>query len=91
MRPRPVLLISKPWFDPEPIGWALMITSAENAGWPDDLSLLERFAECGLPEPSVVRVAKLSTVSLADAPALGRLPNDLWAGVKDRLRTILAL
>lgn len=61
--------------------WALMITSAENRGWPGDIPLLERHAECGLPVPSVVRTEKIATLDARHATALGILPGDLWREV----------
>lgn len=69
-----------------PLGWSLMITSAANAGWPDDISLEERFAECGLPVPCVIRTAKIATVDLSSAPVLGALPGDIWAEVRAKLQ-----
>ncbi len=65
--------------------WTLMITSASNRGWPDDVSLEHRYAECGLPEPSVIRVAKVSTVEAATARPLGKLPADIFGEVKARV------
>lgn len=41
--------------------WVVMITSAKNSGWADDVAVkdLER---AGLPAPSVVRPAKIATL-----------------------------
>jgi hypothetical protein len=36
--------------------WAMMITSAENRGWPGDI-LVTDIRQAGLPAPSVVRTA----------------------------------
>jgi mRNA interferase MazF len=75
---------------PVPLFWAVMITSAENRGWPDDVSLLDRYAECGLKIPCVIRCGKIATFEAAAAAAIGRLPEDLLADVRRVLNTILA-
>jgi len=92
LRPRPALLItSEPLGGPAPLGWVLMITSAANAAWPDDISLEERFAECGLPIPCRIRTAKVATVDLTVAAPMGSLPSDLWALVRQTLAGRLTL
>ena len=68
-----------------------MITSAANAGWPDDISLEERYAECALPVPCVVRSAKIATVDVKSAALMGRLPHDLFAQVMNRVTGKLGL
>lgn len=62
--------------------WVLMITSAENRGWRGDVALDDRFAECGLPVPCVVRTAKIATVETARARKQGRLLDDLLVEVR---------
>lgn len=52
--------------------WVLMITSAENRGWPGDVAV-SNMAEAGLPAPSVVRTAKIATIEAVDASKLGRI------------------
>ena len=52
--------------------WLLMITSAENRGWPDDVGILD-LDGAGLPAPSIVRPAKIATVDARDAQRLGTL------------------
>jgi mRNA interferase MazF len=49
-----------------------MITSAENRGWPGDVTI-SNLASAGLPVPSVVRTAKIATIEVADATKLGRV------------------
>ena len=61
--------------------WVLMITSAANSGWRGDISLVERFEECGLSVPCVVRTAKITTVEAGKARKSGALPEDIWAEV----------
>jgi mRNA interferase MazF len=87
---RPALVVSgRPIGGPGPLFWAVMITSAENRGWPDDVSLLDRYAECGLKIPCVIRCGKVATFETAAAGAIGRLPEDLLAAVRRVLDTIL--
>lgn len=64
--------------------WVLMITSAENRGWPSDV-ILSDFGAAGLPAPSVVRTAKIAVVEARDAERLGALPGVDRPAVSDRL------
>lgn len=52
--------------------WVLMITSAENRGWPSDVPLSD-LGTAGLPSPSVVRTAKVTVIDCGDAERLGTL------------------
>ncbi|NYZ14654.1 type II toxin-antitoxin system PemK/MazF family toxin [Azospirillum sp. RWY-5-1] len=52
--------------------WVLMITSADNRGWPDDVAVSDHEA-AGLPVPSVVRTAKIAVIDSRDAERLGAL------------------
>jgi mRNA interferase MazF len=56
--------------------WVLMITSAENGGWPGDVAV-SNLALAGLPVPSVVRTAKIATIEASDATKLGRISASL--------------
>jgi mRNA interferase MazF len=88
---RPALVVSaRDIGGPGPLFWAVMITSAENRGWPDDVSLLDRHAECGLRIPCVIRCTKIATFEAARAGRIGRLPDDLLAEVRRTLNTIMA-
>ena len=51
--------------------WVVMITSAENRGWPDDVPVAN-LKLAGLPVPSLVRSAKIATIDASDASKLGR-------------------
>ena len=53
--------------------WLVMITSAENRGWPGDVGISDLRA-AGLPAPSIVRSAKIATVGARDTQQLGTLP-----------------
>jgi mRNA interferase MazF len=52
--------------------WVLMITSAENRPWPDDVPVAD-LAKAGLPAPSVIRTAKIATIEVGDAERLGKV------------------
>ena len=52
--------------------WVVMITSAENRGWPGDV-LVDDLGMAGLPAASVVRTAKIATIDARDAQRLGRI------------------
>lgn len=69
--------------------WVLMITSAENRRWRDDVTVSD-LAAAGLPAPSVVRSAKVATIEAGDAQRIGHLPIPDRAKVAARLRQTLA-
>ena len=71
--------------------WVVMITSAENRAWPDDVSLVDHYREVGLPAPSVVRSTKIATIEARHADRLGRLGDELWSEVASALRKHLGL
>ena len=52
--------------------WVAMITSAENRGWPGDVTV-GNLSLAGLPVTSVIRTAKIATIEAADATRLGRI------------------
>ena len=52
--------------------WVVMITSAENRGWPDDVPVAN-LQLAGLPVPSLIRSAKIATIDASDASKLGRV------------------
>jgi mRNA interferase MazF len=69
--------------------WLVMITSAENRGWPGDVSISDLRA-AGLPAPSIVRPAKIATVDTRDAERLGTLPGADRTAVAAGLSGILS-
>lgn len=71
-RPAVVVAAGDPLEDVHGLLWVAMVTSAENAGWPDDLEIAD-FAGKGLPGPSVIRPTKIATVSAVDAVKVGEL------------------
>ncbi len=87
---RPALVVSaRSVGGPGWLFWAVMITSAENRGWPDDVSLVDRYAECGLKIPCVIRCAKIATFEETHAGRIGRLPDDLLVDVRTILNAIM--
>jgi mRNA interferase MazF len=89
---RPALVVSAPHFDESAhLLWVVMITSAENRPWPGDVSLVQVFAECGLPAPSVIRPAKIATIEANHAEPIGMVPVSVLSQVDDILRHTLAL
>ena len=92
LRDRPALVVSV-----EPLGgdanllWVVMITSAANRGWPDDVSLESNYRECGLEVPCVIRTAKISTVEAIRVRKIGTLPSSLIATVQRMLRRQLGI
>ena len=71
---RPALVVSAPALEDRHHGllWVVMITSAENRGWPGDVAVRNQ-GMAGLPVASVVRTAKIATIEARDAQRLGRV------------------
>jgi mRNA interferase MazF len=87
---RPALVVSAPRLENRyGLIWVVMITSAENRGWPDDLPVT-RLADAGLPAPSVIRPAKIATIEAVQASRIGRISADLRRQVLVRTRQMLA-
>jgi mRNA interferase MazF len=69
--------------------WVLMITSAENRRWDDDI-VVSNLEEAGLPAPSVIRCAKIATIEAQDAERIGVVAHSDRKKVTARLARILA-
>lgn len=70
---RPALVVSTGGIDnAHGLLWVLMITSAENRGWPGDVAV-SNLRSAGLPAPSVIRTAKIATIQASDAASLGKI------------------
>jgi mRNA interferase MazF len=83
---RPALVISaNPLARDHGLLWVLMVTSAENRAWPSDVRVSDHLA-CGLPVASVVRTAKIATIDMRDAEALGKVMPEVLAAVFDHVR-----
>jgi len=66
--------------------WVVMITSAANRRWPDDLDLGDRYGDAGLPAPSVVRPSKIATIEAAATERIGQLDAARLAIVMETIR-----
>jgi mRNA interferase MazF len=64
--------------------WVVMITSAENGGWPGDVTV-SNLEQAGLPAPSVIRTAKIATIEVSDATKLGKIPAALLKQVVNKI------
>ena len=70
---RPALVVSRPALEERHgLLWVVMVTSAENRGWPGDVAV-DDLVVAGLPVASVVRTAKITTIEARDAQRLGRI------------------
>ncbi len=82
---RPALVVSNPSLEhAHNLLWVVMITSAENRGWPGDVSI-NALAGTGLPVPSVIRASKIATIDASDAMRLGTISDKLMQQVMERL------
>ena len=89
---RPALVVSQGGLgENRQLLWVVMITSAENRRWPDDVDLSGNYFEVGLPAPSLIRPTKIATIELADAEWLGQIPSEQMQHVSLVLRRQLAL
>ncbi len=87
---RPALVVSDgPLGDGDRLLWVVMITSADNRCWADDVSLAETYADAGLPAPSVIRPAKIATIDVAVATRLGRVDDERLARTMQAIRANL--
>ncbi|MEQ1440444.1 type II toxin-antitoxin system PemK/MazF family toxin [Fontimonas sp. SYSU GA230001] len=88
---RPALVIASDGLeDAHGLLWVLMVTSAENRGWPGDVSVTG-LVRAGLPVPSVVRTAKIATIEARDAEPLGRLGHANFVEVRRRVAATLRM
>ena len=82
---RPALVASLPSLEADHgLVWVVMITSAENRGWPDDVAI-DHLARAGLPAPSVIRPTKIATIDASDAIRLGKVSEALLQRVLRRI------
>jgi mRNA interferase MazF len=86
---RPALVISNRRLSSYGLIWVAMITSAENAPWPCDVTIAN-LARAGLPAPSVVRTAKIACIEPARIERLaGRLDKTTIKTVAQKLTGFL--
>jgi len=69
--------------------WVLMVTSAENRSWADDVAVSD-LTQAGLPAPSIVRTAKIATIEAKEAELIGTLPAADRSKVAEHLRRVLS-
>jgi mRNA interferase MazF len=83
---RPALVMSKPRLARvHGLVWVVMITSAANASWPDDIPI-DDLKRAGLSKPSVIRPTKIATVETTHVRPIG----EVGAGVGARVLAMLA-
>lgn len=87
---RPTLVIAAGFGDSHDLLWVSMITAAANRRWPDDVEI-DDHTTAGLPIPSVVRTAKIATISAGAAGYLGALPQVNIGEVLSVLRKRLSI
>ena len=88
---RPALVVSiRPIGPNNLVFWGIMITAAVNRGWPGDIGI-ERYHEYGLPIPSVIRTAKITTLETTGADRIGQVDPALLAEVRQVLVANLGL
>lgn len=68
--------------------WVIMITSAKNRGWPNDVPIVS-LENTGLPVESVVRTAKIATIEAKEAAVIGQVPISIRQTIKQHLMGIL--
>ncbi len=86
-----VILALPPSGSRHPLLWVMMITSLENRRWPGDIVIADLDA-AGLPEPSVIRLAKMVVIEQIAIERKGRLADgdaaSLRAGLNELLRPL---
>lgn len=88
---RPALVVSMPALeDRHGLLWVVMITSADNRGWPGDV-IVRDLNLAGLPVASLVRTAKIATLEVRDAQRLGRLSSAQMVAVRRHLGGTLGI
>lgn len=86
---RPALVISSRRLTPFGLVWVAMITSADNAPWPCDVTIAD-LARAGLPAASVVRTAKIACIEPARIERrAGRLDKAAAKAVAQKLNGFL--
>jgi mRNA interferase MazF len=89
LKRRPALVVSGPELLLEHgLAWVLMITSAANAPWPEDIAI-DDLRRAGLSKPCVIRPAKFTTIETATATPLGQVTPAVAAEVSATLRRLL--
>ncbi|WP_312857414.1 type II toxin-antitoxin system PemK/MazF family toxin [Aureimonas pseudogalii] len=74
-----------------PLLWVVMITGAGHEPWPDDVEVGPRHLEFGLPIPSRIRVAKITTAEARQAERVGNIDPGILEIVMARLARVLGM
>jgi mRNA interferase MazF len=83
--PRPAIVLTR-----KPVGprglliWTAMVTNAIRDDWPGDVAIPNAQA-LGLLIPSKVRTAKIYTSESAAASLIGRLDEETWVAVREKV------
>jgi mRNA interferase MazF len=86
---RPALVISNGAVDGDGrLLWVAMITAAANRPWTGDCPIAD-YGAAGLPIPSVVRAAKISTIQARDAQIIGTIDEKTKSRVLETIQSIL--
>lgn len=89
---RPALVIAAPSpADAPSLVWVLMITSAANRAWLDDVPLPQEGAITGLRSASIIRCRKITTIDAHRADRIGVAPADVMEQVLQHVRSFLGL
>jgi mRNA interferase MazF len=86
---RPALVVSAPLGPQGDLLWVLMITSAENREWPEDILIEAGRQEAGLPVASLIRPVKIATIDAAAASPIGRVSDAVLREVRGKLCRIM--
>ncbi len=87
---RPAMVVSGPSLEQtHGLLWVVMITSAENRGWPGDVPV-GKLSAAGLPVASLIRTAKIATIEAVDAARLGKVSAAVLKRVSELLAARLA-
>jgi mRNA interferase MazF len=82
---RPALVVSNGGIgEQSALLWVVMITSAENRAWTDDVEIRDH-AKVGLPAPSVIRPVKIATIEARHAEMIGKIPAATRVAVMRRI------
>ena len=88
---RPALVVSATSLGDKTLAWVVMITSAEHPAWPGDILLDTMRPETGLRIASRIRMAKIATIEMRHAEALGKVADAVLSQVRMQLCLILGL
>lgn len=87
---RPALVVSNgPTGQENALLWVVMITSAENRPWADDVQIKDH-TKVGLPAPSVIRPVKIATIEVRHAEPIGKVATPIRRAVMQHIKAIIS-